>query len=940
MSSNNQESPFIKSTYRVKMYKRGTQWVVAGITAFSLAGLLSIASTNTADAATESTDSPVATVSGTESRDASQVKLRSDQTTSTAQSNTQQADAAVITPAKTTAPASNSTASANPVETQTLYEPTNEELTAAEQKASQTYQQTGIPQTINAIADTAPVTQLPDETTNVELSLTATKDNQPINLQSEMQVDFRNPNISGTEVNQQVKTVNDLFKYFDKYNVQDELRPWRSGDDSSINSYQYVGTLGTLAQDIARANDSNFVSDNAIIPELKGYSIDEQALQNEVDQPVQYQFDDATQTYRVTFNIPLVKNDSTITIKYVYTANAQEYAQQNPTYTLPPLPADKVLSGLKGNFVRTDFTDATLYASRQVSAQLAWAEGIFNGGNQVITVPLDINNAVNFPDSNDGEIEAKTQVNDSSTLNDVYRDAYGSSNDLFNLDASGVPVYPGKTTYRDIVQFPVFIPVGLSPIALAENKDKGVWGKIMSIESNGQLAPQSKTDIPQYLQVIVELNDYKAGRITANKFAMDYANLGANLDYSGVTGADQQIFHDFFKKYFNVDNTRQLNDLMAQEMINTYHQQPGAAIVSGSTLQNYFPGTEGMTIDYQKLQQNLDQPIQFINLTKQADGTYSADGVKPLVIPFTNIDSDVTIHYAIANGSSLPAGETLPADQTVKGYLGEPDVTVDVPAIQGLTPDQNSVQLKFDGTIGKQKITVTYYGPLSLTVKFVDNDNQGATVGTPQKLTGTINTSVDWSAGTIPAGYQLAPGQVTSGQYSFTGSTNPEIDIHLVHKITPNGGVSDGGHSSNQTGQSTNNVPTPNTSEQSQEPSQAVVTTQPSQAAAVNGTATSKTANTTLTESTPQETRASGTSKNQQQKVTRVANSTNSVVGNSANAKPVSVANSATTETTSSKNQLPQTDENTQATRNLSFLGIVMTSLLGLLGITKKRRHN
>ncbi|GAW98688.1 KxYKxGKxW signal peptide domain-containing protein [Secundilactobacillus mixtipabuli] len=500
MSSNNQGSPFIKSTYRVKMYKRGTQWVVAGITAFSLAGILSIASTNTADAATESTASPVAAVSNAEGRDASQVKLRSAQTVSTAQPNTQQADAAVITPTKTTAPASNSTASANPVETQTLYEPTNEELTTAKQQASQTYQQTGIPQTINAIADTAPVTQLPDETTNVELFLTAVKGDQPINLQSEIQSDFRDPNISGTEVNQQVKTVNDLFKYFDHYNVQDELRPWRSGDESSIDNYRYNGTLGTLAQDFVRANDSNYASNNTFITNLKGYSIDEQALQNEVDQPVNYQFDDATQTYRATINIPLVKNDSTITIKYVYTADAEEYAQQNPTYTLPSLPADKVLSGLKGNFVRTDFDDVDSSQLPLVPAQQAWAEGVFNGSNQIITVPLNITNAVSYTESNDGEVEAKTQVNGSSALNDVYRDDYGSNNSLFSL--SDAPVYPGKTTYRDIVQYPMFLPEGISPIALAENEDKGILGKIMSLNQMVSLHRRVRQVFPSICKLL------------------------------------------------------------------------------------------------------------------------------------------------------------------------------------------------------------------------------------------------------------------------------------------------------------------------------------------------------------------------------------------------------------------------------------------------------
>ncbi|MFC6253431.1 KxYKxGKxW signal peptide domain-containing protein [Secundilactobacillus hailunensis] len=73
----------------------------------------------------------------------------------------------------------------------------------------------------------------------------------------------------------------------------------------------------------------------------------------------------------------------------------------------------------------------------------------------------------------------------------------------------------------------------------------------------------------------------------------------------------------------------------------------------------------------------------------------------------------------------------------------------------------------------------------SALMEYVDDDNDGAIVGTPTPLTGTTNGTAHWdTAGQVPANYALAKGQAASGTYTFTAAPNQVLQIHLVHQLT------------------------------------------------------------------------------------------------------------------------------------------------------------
>lgn len=82
-------------------------------------------------------------------------------------------------------------------------------------------------------------------------------------------------------------------------------------------------------------------------------------------------------------------------------------------------------------------------------------------------------------------------------------------------------------------------------------------------------------------------------------------------------------------------------------------------------------------------------------------------------------------------------------------------------------------------------MTVTYTAAKqAATVEYVDDDHDGAIVGTPTTLTGTTNGTANWdTANQIPANYALAKGQAASGIYTFTVEPHQLIQIHLVHQL-------------------------------------------------------------------------------------------------------------------------------------------------------------
>lgn len=82
-------------------------------------------------------------------------------------------------------------------------------------------------------------------------------------------------------------------------------------------------------------------------------------------------------------------------------------------------------------------------------------------------------------------------------------------------------------------------------------------------------------------------------------------------------------------------------------------------------------------------------------------------------------------------------------------------------------------------------ITVYYTANAqSVQVKYVDDDNNGATVGKSKTLTGVTDGSAVWDTTDKPAGYDLADKQATSGSYTFTAESNQTVIIHLTHHVT------------------------------------------------------------------------------------------------------------------------------------------------------------
>ncbi|TDG67864.1 mucin-binding protein, partial [Secundilactobacillus silagei] len=74
-------------------------------------------------------------------------------------------------------------------------------------------------------------------------------------------------------------------------------------------------------------------------------------------------------------------------------------------------------------------------------------------------------------------------------------------------------------------------------------------------------------------------------------------------------------------------------------------------------------------------------------------------------------------------------------------------------------------------------------GNVTAQVKYVDDDNNGAVVGTPKTISGAPGTSINWDMGTVPTGYRLATGAATTGSYTFHDANNVPFEIQLNHIV-------------------------------------------------------------------------------------------------------------------------------------------------------------
>lgn len=196
-----------------------------------------------------------------------------------------------------------------------------------------------------------------------------------------------------------------------------------------------------------------------------------------------------------------------------------------------------------------------------------------------------------------------------------------------------------------------------------------------------------------------------------------------------------------------------------------------------------------------------------------ASGTYTltAEPGQKIQIHLTHIvdhsqqTTTRTIHYVVADSSYRG---TVPVDkvQTITWAVSTDEVTGQgvataqnlyamqtTPALAGYTPNVSEVPQKNYGAVsvadlpaaGSNDVTVTYTAAKqAATVEYVDDDHDGAIVGTPTTLTGTTNGTANWdTANQIPANYALAKGQAASGIYTFTVEPHQLIQIHLVHQL-------------------------------------------------------------------------------------------------------------------------------------------------------------
>ncbi|WP_173021196.1 mucin-binding protein [Secundilactobacillus folii] len=160
-------------------------------------------------------------------------------------------------------------------------------------------------------------------------------------------------------------------------------------------------------------------------------------------------------------------------------------------------------------------------------------------------------------------------------------------------------------------------------------------------------------------------------------------------------------------------------------------------------------------------------------------------------VPTATTKSVAYTPNSVTANVSIPSNKGNQTVANVTGKTGD-DLTVNVPGVQGYTPDKTTVtatvnpdgSITVDGPSAKSgdKGYVTYTAdPQSINLNYVDDDNNGTAVGTPTKVSGVTDGSVTWTAAE-PTNYQLATNQAATGSVTFKASGNSDITVHLVHK--------------------------------------------------------------------------------------------------------------------------------------------------------------
>lgn len=134
------------------------------------------------------------------------------------------------------------------------------------------------------------------------------------------------------------------------------------------------------------------------------------------------------------------------------------------------------------------------------------------------------------------------------------------------------------------------------------------------------------------------------------------------------------------------------------------------------------------------------------------------------------VTGDITYSDWAVSGDPDLSAYTAP---TVAGYTASPASVAKVTPVQGQTVDD---------------VTINYTAnDQSVAIKFVDDDDHGAQVGSTITESGHTNEQISLTL-TVPTNYDLASGQTLPTSYTFTSTDDQTITIHLVHQTeTVNG---------------------------------------------------------------------------------------------------------------------------------------------------------
>jgi LPXTG-motif cell wall-anchored protein len=103
--------------------------------------------------------------------------------------------------------------------------------------------------------------------------------------------------------------------------------------------------------------------------------------------------------------------------------------------------------------------------------------------------------------------------------------------------------------------------------------------------------------------------------------------------------------------------------------------------------------------------------------------------------------------------------------------------------VPGYTPSVSTVsEQTVTPETGNATVTITYTKQsqsVSASVKFIDADNHDASVSGSATIQGTVDEQADLSQLTLPANYELAPGQ----SYTFTSDQGQTVTLKLKHKL-------------------------------------------------------------------------------------------------------------------------------------------------------------